>query len=218
MRQVWTAAAVVLSAAILVGCGPKEQGAGVAPAGRGAKAGQPARSAGSGGKRVLMVLAPGGFRDEEYSEPYGALVASGASVTVASKGKGPLTGAGGLKVQATEAAARADVAAYDAVVFVGGPGMVPLLGERAFVNLAKQAQRRHKLIGAICVAPSILANAGILKGVAATAFPDQVAHLKAAGAQVVDQAVVTTPEIITANGPESAREFGQALAEGLASR
>lgn len=183
---------------------------------------KPAKGQGSAVPQVLMVVAPRDFRDEEYQEPFTALTAAGARVTVASKSVGKATGVAGTQVEATLAAAQADPKGYDMVVFVGGPGMVAYLQDPDFIKLAQAAGEAHKRLAAICVAPAILANAGLLKGVPATSWPDQLATLKAKGAVMQsEKAFVVSArhgEIITASGPEAAKDFAGELVRALAQK
>ena len=105
---------------------------------------------------------------------------------------------------------------YDAVIFVGGVGAKEYFESEAAHKLAREADEKEKIVAAICIAPSILANAGILKGKKATAYPSEKTNLEAKGAVFVDENVVVDGRIITANGPGAAAEFGEAIVEGLA--
>ncbi len=67
------------------------------------------------------------------------------------------------------------------------------------------------MLGAICIAPSILARAGLLDGIRATAFPSQEADLRAHGAFWTPDAVAVDGRIVTANGPHSAEQFGESM-------
>lgn len=168
------------------------------------------------GKRVLMIVAPQGFRDEEFEEPYQALGAAGARVIIGSLRRGECVGAGGTKVQATLTPSQVKVADYDLLVLVGGPGMVKHLGDASLVKLAKEFGAAGKLTAAICVAPVILAKAGLLKGVKATVWPDMRPSLEVAGAELADEDVVVSGKIITASGPQAAKVFAHALISSLA--
>jgi protease I len=68
-------------------------------------------------------------------------------------------------------------------------------------------------VAAICLAPVVLARAGILKGKKATYFNSPVSfrEMKAGGAVLVDKAVVADSRIVTANGPAAATEFAGAF-------
>ncbi len=71
---------------------------------------------------------------------------------------------------------------FDAIVFIGGPGVVEYVANPAALNLAREAVRQRKILAAIDTAPSILANAGVLTGVRATSFLSERNRLILAGA------------------------------------
>jgi len=72
-----------------------------------------------------------------------------------------------------------------------------------------------KIVAAICIAPEILAEAGLLSGKKATAWSGSLEKLRAKGAKVENAPVVSSGRIITGNGPGAARAFGRAIAEAL---
>lgn len=74
---------------------------------------------------------------------------------------------------------------------------------------------QDKVLGAICIAPVILANAKVLEGKNATVFPDGADVLKQNGANYIDVNVIVDGKIITGNGPEAAEDFGRALVKLL---
>jgi protease I len=78
--------------------------------------------------------------------------------------------------------------------------------------LVKEANRAGKVVSAICLAPVTLANAGLLEGKRATAYPSAESFLKWKGAIYTGNAVEVEGNIVTANGPEAAEEFAQAVA------
>ncbi|MEK7136703.1 MAG: DJ-1/PfpI family protein, partial [Patescibacteria group bacterium] len=82
---------------------------------------------------------------------------------------------------------------------------------------------RRFMLGAICIAPTILARAGVLRGKKATvwdpstgsgqvALPTPSQVLRECGAQYTGEAVTVDGKIVTANGPAAAEEFGRRLA------
>ncbi len=71
-------------------------------------------------KKVLMVIAPDQFRDEEYLEPRRILEVRGCAVTVASTSIEPATGMLGAVVKPDTTIDKVKAADFDAVVFVGG--------------------------------------------------------------------------------------------------
>ncbi len=165
--------------------------------------------------QVLMVVAPQQFRDEEYEHPREVLLSRGATVTTASVEPGECIGRFGAKAHAEMAVADADPADYDAVVFVGGAGSAVYFDDERAHALARAVAERGGVVAAICIAPSTLARAGLLRGRRATAYPTQRDDLVAHGAAWSDGPVEIDGRIITANGPDAARAFGEAIADAL---
>jgi protease I len=164
---------------------------------------------------VVMVIAPTVFRDEEYAEPKRVLESHGIRVTTASVEPGECTGRFGLAAEATISVAQATRSRWDAVVFVGGGGASVFFDDPVAHQLARAQAERNATLAAICIAPSTLAHAGLLGGVSVTAFPSREDDLKAHGALWTGAPVTVDGSIITANGPESATEFGEAIASAL---
>lgn len=164
---------------------------------------------------IVMVVAPTVFRDEEYDIPKRILEARGATVTTASTAPGQAVGKLGMIAYPTISVADAALRPWDAVVFVGGAGASVFFDDPAAHTLAGNALGHGSVLSAICVAPSTLAHAGLLDGVKATAFPSQHDDLVAHGALWTGEAVTVDSTVITANGPEAAEEFGQAIGNAL---
>jgi protease I len=171
------------------------------------------------GKKVLMVVAPSQFRDEEYFQPKVIIQASGAIVeTTADTKEEEATGTQGGKAKIDLPLGRVKPASYAAIVFVGGPGAKGYFQDKQAKKLAQEFAQPGKVVGAICIAPTILANAGVLAGKKATAFSSELKKLQAKKAQVIKQAVVVDGNIVTAEGPEAALEFGRKLVDVLAAQ
>jgi protease I len=162
-----------------------------------------------------MIIAPTVFRDEEYSEPKRVLEAHDVEVTTASVAPGECIGKLGMRATATLSVADATARSWDAVIFVGGAGAQVFFDDPDAQRLARQQKDAERVLAAICVAPSTLAHAGLLQGVNATAFPSQEQDLSAHGALWSGDLVTIDGLIVTANGPESAEEFGEAIAAVL---
>lgn len=161
------------------------------------------------------MIAPDQFRDEEYVEPKEVLESRGAQVVTASVAPGPCRGKLGMMARADIALFEADPAGYDAVVFVGGGGSSVYFDDEDAHRLARALADAGKTVAAICIAPSTLARAGLLQGKRATAFPTQEADLEAHGATYTGAPVEVDGNIITANGPEAAKAFGEAIATAI---
>lgn len=168
------------------------------------------------GKKVLMVVAPENFRDEELFHTREELEKAKASVTVASTKTTAVKGMFGKTVTPDIKLERAKVDDYDAVVFVGGTGSAAYFNDNRALSIAKEAFNKGKKICAICIAPVILANAGVLRGKRATVFDgDYVEMVEARGASYTGKPVEVDGNVITANGPAAAREFGRTIAREL---
>lgn len=172
------------------------------------------------GKKVVMVIAPSNFRDEELLKPKRVLESAGASVRIASKGVPEAAGVLGARVKVDMDLPEVNVEDYDAVVFIGGGGASVYFNDEIALDLAQKSFDAGKVTAAICIAPVILANAGILKGKKATSWTSPTDKstaeaLKAGGAKYVGNDVVVDGFIVTANGPGAAEEFGRKLVQLL---
>ena len=163
-------------------------------------------------KKVLMVIAPENFRDEEYREPRGILEARGCAITVASSRPEPAKGMLGLTVTPDTTLDKVAARDFDMVIFVGGYGASTYYDDKPAHALAAETVREGKPLAAICVAPTILANAGLLKGKKATVWESQSKALVAGGATYTARHVERDGLLITADGPTSAALFGEELA------
>ncbi|MBU2560612.1 DJ-1/PfpI family protein [archaeon] len=170
---------------------------------------------GASGKKVVLVIAHENFRDEELAEPMEVLESAGVEVTIASSSLEPAKGKLGAVVLPDILIDDIRVGDFDAIVFIGGGGSSEYFESPVAHNIARDAAPSGKLIGAICVAPSILANAGLLEGKKATSYPSEEQNLKSKGASFTGAGVEVDGRIITADGPKSAREFGRALLDAL---
>jgi protease I len=104
---------------------------------------------------------------------------------------------------------------YDGIVFVGGGGSKEYFDSPVAHKLAQSFFNKAKLTSAICIAPAILANAGLLNRKKATSFPSSADTLKAKGADFTGSAVERDGTIVTGVGPEAATQFGEKLVEVL---
>lgn len=165
--------------------------------------------------KILIVIAPVNYQDKEYLDTRKALEEAGVSVSVASLKAGEARGKLGGKVNVDLTVDGVGAGDYDGVAFIGGSGMVGLVGEPKFIDLAEEFYKAGKLVAAICIAPVILVNAGILKDKKATVWSGAEKELKAGGCIYTGKSVETDGKIITANGPAAAEEFGKAIVETL---
>lgn len=166
-------------------------------------------------KKILMIIAGRNFRDEEFFEPKEEFEKNGFKVTTASSVSGNVRGVLGGWTKADYQLIEVKVDDYDAIVFVGGGGAKEYFDNKTAHKIARDAFEKGKVVSAICIAPSILANAGILKNKKATSYPSQEGNLSKKGAVFSYEPVVRDGNIITAIGPSAARDFGKMIIEAL---
>ncbi|MBW3018742.1 DJ-1/PfpI family protein [Candidatus Woesearchaeota archaeon] len=163
---------------------------------------------------ILYIIAKEGFQDHELFDTKGVLDQAGYSAIIASASEGECKGALGGTANADISIKAALQKQFDAVVCIGGPGALSRKGDSDSVELARQAVSDGKVVGAICIAPLILAEAGVLKGKKATAWNGdgkQSVLLAEKGAEFTGEPVTIDGRIVTANGPPAATAFGEAL-------
>ncbi len=175
-------------------------------------------------KKILMVVAFKDFRDEEYFTPKKVLEKvngkASFSIDTTSTEKGIAVGSQGGGAVIHIGLDEINLENYEAVVFCGGSGMSNELNNEKFHKLAKDFYQNNKVVAAICVAPALLAQAGILENKRATVWSSSldksfIKVLEENGAIYEDNPVVIDNKIITANGPDAAEDFGKAIKELL---
>jgi protease I len=170
----------------------------------------------TGAKRAALIVASENFRDEELIETKRALDAAAVQTIIASTRIGFIRGMLGNVVEARILVNQLRVDDYDAIIFIGGPGAAEYFNNPVALNIAREAASKGKILAAICVAPTVLANAGVLTGVRATAFLSERERLVQAGAVYTGAPVERDRFIITGSGPAASVQFGRAVADALA--
>ena len=161
--------------------------------------------------KVLMIIAPERFRDEELFVTKEELEKDGHETVIASTVKGICPGSRGGFATATLTLNAVQTRDYDAVVFVGGGGSKIYFANEEVLRIAKEMYKKKTVVAAICLAPVILANAGILKGKNATVAGTEAKTIERKGAKYMGH-------IVTGNAPKSSRLFGQKINELLKAR
>jgi protease I len=162
--------------------------------------------------RALMIIAPQNFRDEELLHTREELERAGISVDVASSRSGEARGMLGARVKVGLTLDKVRLEEYDAVIFVGGSGSSVYFGDARALGIARRAHELGKVLCAICIAPVILSKAGVLRGKRATVWDGEfVRLLEEGGARYTGKSVEVDGKVVTANGPQAAREFGRTI-------
>lgn len=123
-------------------------------------------------------------------------------------------GAHGINFQTDIPAEYMDFDMLDGIVLPGGmPGTLNLGANDYVQKIIAQFASEGKLVSAICAAPSVLGEAGLLKGKKATSYPGF--EDKLIGAEICKEAVVVDGNIITSRGMGTAIDFALAIIEYL---
>ena len=166
-------------------------------------------------KNILMIIPPERFRDEELFVTKEVLERAGHKITIASTKTGLCPGRRGGFAVSERDIKDIDISIYDAVVFVGGGGSKLLFRNGNAITIASEMFKEGKVIAAICLAPVILANSGILKGIRATVAGTESKTIEAAGAIYTGPGVTVDQNIVTGNAPKSSELFGQSIVKLL---
>ena len=171
-------------------------------------------------KSIVMIIAHRDFRDEEYFKPRQVFLAAGANIKTASNEKGTAIGADGGEVEVDLLISEINMAEFNAIVFIGGPGAMKYLDNEDSYKVAKEAVSQDKVLASICISPIILAKAGVLEGKKATVWTSSMDKsaakiLEDNGAIYQETPVVVDGKIITGVGPSAAEEFAMEVVEVL---
>ena len=157
---------------------------------------------------VLAILADG-FEEIEAMAPIDLLRRAGAEVTVAALGEGiHVTGRCRLTLHADTTLAAIEAAGpreFDCAFLPGGPGVKALRSDPRVRALVLRQHAAGRWLAAICAAPPVLHDAGLLTGRRYTAHfsvADELPHILA------DERVVEDGHLLTSRGAGTAVEFG----------
>ncbi len=166
--------------------------------------------------RVAVILADG-FEEVEAMAIIDVLRRADIDTVVAGLHEGPVASARKVKVLPDTVIDTVHAEDFDMVVLPGGqPGSDNLNADPRVKDLVRSFSQKGKLTGAICAAPYVLANAGVLRGKRATSYPSYKDRL--GGALYEEKAVVSDGNVLTSRGAGTALGFGLAIVEKLISR
>lgn len=161
---------------------------------------------------VLAILAEG-FEEIEAITPIDILRRAGAEVTIAALAEGiHVTGKNGMTMHADTTLTAVENVTYDCVFVPGGPGVKHLRADpRVRARLLRQRASKGR-IAAICAAPTVLHDAGLLEGRRYTAHFSVAPELPAI---LANERVVADGELLTSRGAGTALDFALQLVETL---
>lgn len=162
-------------------------------------------------KRALFLITDG-FEEIETVTPVDLLRRADVEVVISSLGGQPVTGRCGVKITPDAGIDGQSVADFDLLVLPGGPGVKALRADGRAAALAREFHEAGKKVAAICAAPLILQDAGLLEDRRFTSHSSTWEELPDAE----DERVIEDGGFITSRGAGTALDFGFALVEYLA--
>ncbi len=161
---------------------------------------------------VLTILADG-FEEIEAITPIDVLRRAGADVTIAALAEGiHVTGKNGITLHADTPLAAVEAREFDCIFLPGGPGVKHLRADPRVRALLLRQRTTGRRIAAICAAPTVLNDAGLLDGRRYTAHFSVASELPAI---LEAERVVADHELLTSRGAGTALDFALELVEAL---
>lgn len=172
------------------------------------------------GKRVA-ILASHGFEESELAVPRAALQQAGVEVHIVSPEKDSIRAWAetdwGEAYHVDKSLSEASEHDYHGLVLPGGLiNPDTLRQDEKALGFVRSFFQAHKPVGAICHAPWILIDAGVVEGRQMTSFPSVASDLKNAGAKWEDSEVVCDSALVTSRKPADLDAFNAKLLEELA--
>ena len=167
---------------------------------------------------VVYAFLADGLEEVECLATADVLIRAGVKVKLVSiTGKKEVKGAHGFGIHADTLLHEIDPMKADLLFLPGGmPGTKNLMACKPLCDALVQADAAGKRLAAICAAPSILGQLGLLKDKKATCYPGFEDALT--GAKLTGAGVVTDGNITTARGLGYALDLGIELASLLVDR
>jgi protease I len=165
-------------------------------------------------KKILLVVAGEGFQHQEYFDTAKVLVDAGFVVVTASDRAQIAIAKNGMQVAVDVLLEKVDPINFDGIFFIGGPGALEHLDNQESNRILNEVMILERPYGAICIAPRILARAHVLVGKRATGWDgdEELAKIFAQNnVAYIREPVVVDGNIVTANGPAAAHDFGEAI-------
>lgn len=169
-------------------------------------------------RKTVAILATNGFEESELSEPKKALEDAGANVEIVSLESGEIKswndGNWGKSYKVDKTLGEVSQANYNALMLPGGVINPDILRKnKDAVNFVRSFFENHKPVAAICHAPWLLAEAGVLEGRNITSYESIKTDMINAGANWQDKEVVVDEGLVTSRNPDDLPAFNAKLVE-----
>lgn len=158
--------------------------------------------------RKIALLATDGFEDFELLQPLEAVRGAGATVVIVSDNEEMITGKNGARVEVDKTVDEVRAEDYHGLLLPGGvinPDRLRM--NDIAVGFVWNFFNQHKPVAAICHAPWLLIEAGVVKGRRMTSWPSLRTDIINAGGEWVDKEVVVDQGLITSRSPKDLSAF-----------
>ena len=169
------------------------------------------------GKKVA-ILAADGFEEVELTKPRKALAEAGATTKVVSLKPGKIQGMNhadkGETVAVDQTLDGAKPEDFDALMIPGGLMNPDILrSSEEALEFVRHFFREGKPVAAICHAPWVLIDAGVVRGRTLTSWPAIKTDVRNAGGTWVDEEVVVDNGLVTSRKPDDIPAFNEKMIE-----
>jgi protease I len=172
------------------------------------------------GKKVAIIAADM-LERVELVEPRKALEQAGATTELLSIKPGEIDAFDHFdkaeKVKVDRLVEEADASEYDALMIPGGVGNPDQLrGDENVVSFVRDLFDAGKPVAAICHAPWVLVEAGVVRGRTLTSWPTLQTDIRNAGGNWVDERAVVDGNLVTSRKPDDIPAFNEKMIEVFA--
>jgi protease I len=173
------------------------------------------------GKKIAFLMDNEGVEEVELTKPLEAVREAGAEAELLAPEAGEIQAFNHLDkaevFSADRAVGDADVGDYDGLVLPGGVANPDnLRTDEGAVSFVRDFFAAGKPVGVICHGPWTLIEAGVVEGRKVTSWPSLQTDLRNAGAEWVDEEVVTDQGLVTSRNPDDLPAFTAKIVEEFA--
>ena len=158
--------------------------------------------------KKIALLATDGFEDSELTQPLEAIQNAGADVIVISDKTGEITGKNDTVIPVDKFIDEVNAEDFDGLLLPGGvanPDKMRM--NQTAVQFVRSFFEQHKPVAAICHAPWLLIEAGVVSDRRVTSWPSLKTDLINAGANWLDEEVVVDQGLVTSRKPDDLDAF-----------
>lgn len=161
---------------------------------------------------MLYMFLADGFEETEAIGSLDVIKRAGLDIKTVSIDKEFVTGSHGVAVKADILKEEINFEEIDGIILPGGlPGTTNLQKDETVQKAISYCEKNGLLMAAICAAPMVLGEAGVLNGKTAVCYPGFEEHLK--GARISAESCTLSQNVICAKGAGVSMIFGAEIVD-----